>query len=70
MTASWTKLDDGSWGVRLERAPWPSGTGVGLPVVVRSKSGRRATVVLGEHLRGFRIKGGVFVDVYRAEATI
>ena len=69
MTATWTKLDSGEWAVKLTDAPWPGGTGTSLPVTVTARSGQTKQVILGEHVRVWRIKGGRFVDIYRV-ATV
>jgi hypothetical protein len=65
--ASWTRLDDGTWGARLECAPWPGGTGTGLPVTLHGRKGGSVQVVLGEHLKSFWMKGSRWVDLYRCE---
>jgi hypothetical protein len=64
MKATWTKLENGEWGVKLLGSEWPQGTGRGLPVTVETQAGRKTEVVLGEHIRTFRIAGGRFVDIY------
>lgn len=65
MTATWTKVN-GEWCVRLADAPWPGGSGAGLPVWVTTQAGSKKQVVLGEHVRTWRVGGGRFVDIYRA----
>ena len=64
MTATWTRVN-GEWCIRLADGEWPGGTGTGLPVWVKTRTGSRKQVVLGEHVRTFRVKGGRFVDIYR-----
>lgn len=68
MQATWRRFDDGEWGVRLTQPEYPPSTWVGLPVTVRSRSGKKRNVVLGEHVRTFRIKGGVIVAEFRVES--
>lgn len=66
MRNSWTKLDDGTWGARLENFAY-AGTAEnkGLGVTLTTRAGRKTDVILGDFVRQFRIKGGIIVKVYR-----
>lgn len=70
MIATWAKIDGETWGVRLEDAPWPGGSGVGMPVAIRTKAGKRADVVLGAHVRTWRVAGGRFIDLYHLDSVL
>ena len=65
---TWTKVE-GEWAVRIEDSPYATGTGVGMPYTVTAKSGRKTRVILGAHVRTFRITGGRFVDVYLVDGA-
>lgn len=63
--SSWIKLDDGTWGVRLVGCEYATGTCTGIPFTVKTRAGKKTRVVLGEHVRTFRVERGKFVDIYR-----
>lgn len=70
---TWTRLEDGTWGVALPNfypsnadGPGPD-VNSGLPVTVKTKSGEKKTVVIGDFVKKYRIKGGIIVKVYRVQ---
>lgn len=62
---TWTKLEDGTWGIRWEDCPYPGGTAEGLPVTVTTRAGKKTEVIAGPRERYFLVKGGRRVDIYR-----
>ena len=65
MEANWTKLEDGSWGARLTGSDYHAKSWIGLPCTLTSRSGSKKEVILSEHVKTFRIKGGTVVDIFR-----
>ncbi len=70
---TWTRLEDGTWGVQLPefyptnvREPGPD-RNTGLPVTVKTKSGKKKTVILGDFVKSFRGKRGIVIKVYRVQ---
>lgn len=67
MDATWTKLTDGTWGVKVMRCqPYIV---EGEPIVVQTRSGEKKPVLLGPLVREFRVKGGDFVRVFKVQTT-
>jgi hypothetical protein len=66
MEATYTKLEDGTWGVSLHCPDYPEHF-VGLTVTAVTRAGRRSQVTLGEHVRSFMKKGerGRQTDIFR-----
>jgi hypothetical protein len=70
MAASWIKLDSGEWGIRMQDSSYHEATWPGLPCTVESKGGKRTKVIVGEHVRTFRVKGGSMVFVFTVEKDV
>lgn len=66
MTVTWTNID-GEWCVKVVGGDYFPDSMVGMPYTVTSAAGKKQRVILGECIRNYRIKGGVWVNVYRVE---
>jgi hypothetical protein len=63
---TWMKLEDGTWGIRVENGDYPEHE-VGSVRVVKTKAGKTSRVVVGEHIRHWIVGPRRWVDIYRID---
>jgi hypothetical protein len=70
--ASWTKLNNGEWGIKVENAQYYPDQMIGTPIIVTNKAGDKTEVIIGKHVSGYMPKGGRgrHTDIYEVEKVV